>query len=104
MSRIITLCKEKGPSKKIVLNAAFVIVCKLFSLNEEQETHSSLNKKRDDSAPYAVKWNFQVLSEILSKSCITSVKDGPQGQQEGTGVYFVPRHSQPDPASFHNLL
>lgn len=51
-----------------------------------------------------MKWNFQVLSEILSKSCITSVKDGPKGQQEGAGVYFVPRHSQPDAASFHNLL
>lgn len=48
-----------------------------------------LSKKRDDSAPYAMKWNFQALSEIWSKSCITSVKDGPKGQQEGAGVHFA---------------
>lgn len=64
--------------------------------------HSS--QKEDDSAPYAVKQNFQVLSEILSRSCTTRVKDGPKGQREGAGVSFVLRCFQSDSAPFHNLL
>lgn len=50
-----------------------------------------------------MKYNFYVVKEILSGSCITSGKDGPKGQEEGAWVYFVLRYLYSDSGSFYNL-